>query len=102
MKLPGKSFKFISKDTTIQMIKNDEYSVMPPNEISRLRKVKILKTLDIEKLNNALNKGAKGKRSYSDKEMTDMLITLGENVSGLKASHVSALLRLKSDFDSNN
>jgi hypothetical protein len=90
-----KSFIYSYIDAeTIQTIKADPYHIVPHNEIAKQRSKLLIDSISEEKLMNSNNKSAKGK-GYSDKELTEMLILLGENTSGLKNSHIVTLLKIK-------
>lgn len=90
-----KSFVYEYTDAEpITYLKPDPYHVIPHNEISKKRVEDLIESISEDKLLNSYNKSVKNK-GYSNKELTDMLILLGENTSGLKNSHIAILLAIK-------
>lgn len=102
IKLPEKKFRVYSENPHVVAVEEDLWYVNTPSEESRLRKNKILLSLDESKLKNSLGKSSKNKPGYSDKEMVNFLILLGSNTAGLKSTHVETLLRLKKEFETSN
>lgn len=100
--LPNISSEYNCLCSKYRNINDDPSYIKPSEDLIRERKIKILREINISKLENSLIKSIKGKNnSYSDKELTNILINLGENTTGLKSVHIDLLMKMKKEFDEN-